>query len=110
VAVGDELLVGSGLPQADSARARDAVNSGDPRSREKDDVTIAIIAAVLGLLIATAAIGIPQLVRIRHQRPDDDTVAYLQETGRSARDIAQGNAAVRRQQQDDAAAEQANGD
>ncbi len=71
---------------------------------------IAIIAAVLGLLIATAAIGIPQLVRIRHQRGDDDTVAYLRETGRSARDITQGNAAVLKEQQDDAPAEPAHGD
>jgi hypothetical protein len=67
-------------------------------------MTIAIIAAVAGLLIAAGAIGIPQLVRIRHQRGDEDTVAYLQQTGRSARDIAQGNAAVRSEQQDEAPA------
>ncbi len=72
-------------------------------------MTIAIIAAVLGLLIATAAIGIPQLVRIRHQRGDDDTVAYLRDTGRSARDIARGNAAVLKEQQDDAPPEPARG-
>jgi hypothetical protein len=66
-------------------------------------MAIAIFAAVLGLLIAAAALGIPQVVRIRHQQPDnDDTQAYLTATGRSARDIAQGNAAVREQQQIDA--------
>ena len=66
-------------------------------------MTIGILAAALGLLIAAACIGIPQLVRTRHQQPDDDdTQACLKETGRSARDIAQGNAAVRAQQQNDA--------
>lgn len=73
-------------------------------------MTIAIIAAVAGALIAAAALGIPQLVRIRHQRPDDDTVAYLRETGRSARDIAQGNAAVRQEQESDAPAQPASDD
>jgi hypothetical protein len=61
----------------------------------------AIFAAALGAVIAAACIGIPQLVRVRHQRPDDDTRAYLKETGRSARDIADGNAAVRERQQDE---------
>ena len=74
-------------------------------------MTIGILAAALGLLIAAACIGIPQLVRTRRQQNDDDTQAYLdddtqaylKETGRSARDIAQGNAAVRAaQQQNDA--------
>jgi hypothetical protein len=74
-------------------------------------MTVAIIAAVLGVVIAAAAIGIPQLVRIRHQRSDDDTRAYLQQTGRSAQDIAQGNAAVRKEQQEnDARAPRATGD
>lgn len=74
-------------------------------------MAIAIFAAVLGLLIATAAIGIPQLVRIRHQRSDDDdTQAYLNLTGRSARDIAQGNAALREQQQNNARVQQTDGD
>ncbi len=68
-------------------------------------MTIAIIAAVAGVLIAAAAIGIPQLVRIRHQRGDDDTAEYLKETGRSAGDIAEGNAEVREQQEDDAPAQ-----
>jgi len=60
----------------------------------------AIFAAVLGVLISAAALGIPQWVRIRHQQPDDDTEAYLARTGKSAHDIAAGNAAVRMRQQD----------
>jgi hypothetical protein len=73
-------------------------------------MTIAIIAASLGVLIAAAAISIPQIVRIRHQRGDEDTVKYLQETGRSAADIAQGNDAVRNEQQNDASAQPPRGD
>jgi hypothetical protein len=69
----------------------------------------AIFAAVLGVLISAAALGIPQWVRIRHQRPDDDTQAYLQQTGRTAGEIAQGNAMVRERQQDDIAAERDHG-
>jgi hypothetical protein len=76
------------------------------RFRERELVmATAIFAALLGLVIGTAAIGIPQLVRIRHQQPDhDDTQAYLTATGRSARDIAQGNAVVRERQQNQARA------
>lgn len=63
-------------------------------------MTIAIIGGVIGLVIGAAALGIPQLVRIRHQKSDDsDTQAYLKATGRSARDIAQGNAQMREGQQ-----------
>jgi hypothetical protein len=63
-------------------------------------MVIAIIGGVIGLVLGAAAIGIPQLVRIRRQRlDDDDTQAYLKETGRSAQDIAQSNAQVREQQQ-----------
>jgi hypothetical protein len=69
----------------------------------------AIFAAVLGVLISAAALGIPQWVRIRHQRPDDDTQAYLQQTGRTAREIAQGNAMVRERQQNDIGAERDHG-
>ncbi len=59
-----------------------------------------ILAAALGLLIAAACISIPQLVRRRHTQPDnDDTQAYLKQTGQSARDIAERNAALRAQQQ-----------
>jgi hypothetical protein len=56
-------------------------------------MTIAILAAVLGLLIATAAIAIPRVVA-RRNNPEDhaDSQAYLKETGRSAQDIARGNA------------------
>jgi hypothetical protein len=73
-------------------------------------MTIGIVAAVLAVLIAAACIGIPQLVRIRHQQPDnDDALDYEKETGRSARDIAQGNAAVRAQQESDARSQRASG-
>jgi hypothetical protein len=64
-------------------------------------MVIAIIGGGIGLVLGIAAVGIPQLVRIRHQRPDDDdTQAYLKATGRSAQDIAQDNARVREGQQD----------
>ncbi|HTX82634.1 MAG TPA: hypothetical protein VME44_10670 [Streptosporangiaceae bacterium] len=72
-------------------------------------MAIGIFAAVLAVLIAAACIGIPQLVRIRHQQPDDDALSYEKETGRSARDIAQENAAVRAQQESDVRSQQASG-
>ena len=64
-------------------------------------MAIAILAAVLGLLIATAAIAIPRVVG-RRNNPEDhvDSQAYLKETGRSARDIARGNAGQARGQDD----------
>jgi hypothetical protein len=65
-------------------------------------MAIAILGGVIGLVLGVAALGIPQLVRIRHQRPDDDdTQAYLKATGRSAQDIAQDNARVRQRQEND---------
>jgi hypothetical protein len=65
-------------------------------------MAIAILGGAIGLVLGAAALGIPQLVRIRHQRPDDDdTQAYLKATGRSAQDIAQDNARVRQRQQND---------
>ena len=66
-------------------------------------MAVTVIAIVLGLAISAACIGIPQLVRKRRQRTDDnDTEAYLKETGRSAQEIAEDNAAVESQQNDDA--------
>ena len=63
-------------------------------------MAIAIIGGVIGLVLGAAAVGTPQLVRARHQMPDDDdTRAYLKATGRSAQDIAQSNARTRAQQQ-----------
>ena len=55
-------------------------------------MTIAIIAAVLGLVAGTAAIVIPRVVN-RRNRPEDhaDSQAYLAETGRSAEEIKQDN-------------------
>jgi hypothetical protein len=65
-------------------------------------MAMGIFAAVLGVLIAAACISVPQLVRSRSARrpDDDDTRAYLKSTGRSARDIAEGNAALREQEQE----------
>jgi hypothetical protein len=71
---------------------------------------VPLIDAILGFVIAAACIGIPQLVRKRRQRPDDnDTEAYLEETGRSAGEIAQENAALRVRQQHDIASKHASG-
>jgi hypothetical protein len=55
-------------------------------------MVIGILAAVLGLLIGTAAIVIPRMVS-RHNRPEDDAAsrAYLASTGRSAEEVAQAN-------------------
>jgi hypothetical protein len=67
-----------------------------------------IVDVIIGLLLGSAAIGIPQLVRKRRQRPDhQDTDAYLQETGRSVQDIEQGNAVVESEQENDARSQQA---
>jgi hypothetical protein len=73
-------------------------------------MTIPILAAVLGVLIATASITIPRLVA-RGNHPEDhaDAHAYLQQTGRSAQDIVQGNAARALQQQNDAQPQRADG-
>jgi hypothetical protein len=55
-------------------------------------MAIGILAAVLGLLLATAAIVIPRIVT-RHNNPEDDTAsrAYLASTGRSAEEVEQAN-------------------
>ena len=56
-------------------------------------MAIAILAAVLGLVLAAAAITIPRLVgRGNHPEDHTDSLAYLKETGRSAEDIDRGNA------------------
>ena len=54
-------------------------------------MAIGILAAVLGLLLAAAAIVIPRIVN-RHNDPEDhsDSQAYLANTGRSAEEVAQG--------------------
>ena len=56
-------------------------------------MTIGILAAALGLLISAAAIIIPRIVN-RGNNPEDhtDSLAYLKQTGRTAQDIARGNA------------------
>lgn len=55
-------------------------------------MAIGILAAVLGLLLATAAIVIPRIVA-RHNDPEDDAAsrAYLASTGRTAQEVAQAN-------------------
>jgi len=73
-------------------------------------MTIGILAAVLGLLLAAAAIIIPRLVNRRNDPEyDADTRAYQKETGRSARDIAQGNADQAFRQENGAGSRQAGG-
>jgi hypothetical protein len=69
---------------------------------------IEILAAVAGLLIAAAAITIPRVISHRND-PENvaDSRAYLKETDRSARDIAQGNAEEASQPADDAGSPQA---
>ena len=55
-------------------------------------MVIGILAAVLGLLLATAAIVIPRMVARRND-PGDDAAsrAYLASTGRSAKEVEQAN-------------------
>jgi hypothetical protein len=55
-------------------------------------MAIGILAAVLGLLLSTAAIVIPRMIA-RHSHPEDDAAsrAYLASTGRSAEEVAQAN-------------------
>jgi hypothetical protein len=56
---------------------------------------IGIVAAAIGVLLSAAALGIPQLVRLRSRQPDDQgkSRAYLEATGRSAREVTADNAA-----------------
>jgi hypothetical protein len=62
-------------------------------------MAIGVIAAVLGLLIAVACIWIPRVVARRNDPYNHaDALAYEKETGRSAQEIEQGNAAVRARQ------------
>ena len=71
----------------------------------------AVVDALLGLLLAGAAIGIPRVIAIRKNHPEDqtDSRAYMKETGRSAQDIAQSNAALQSQQKDHTRSQQAGG-
>jgi hypothetical protein len=63
-------------------------------------MAIGIFAATLGLLIAAACIVIPRVVSRRNDPYSNaDALAYEKETGRSAREIEQGNAGVRARQQ-----------
>ena len=71
---------------------------------------IGILAAIFGVLLAAAAIGIPRIVN-RGNDPQDhtDSHAYLQQTGRSAADVAQGNADQALRQKNAAGSQQAGG-
>ena len=73
-------------------------------------MTIGILAAALGLLISAAAIIIPRIVN-RGNNPEDhaDSLAYLKQTGRTAQDVARGNAGLAFTQNNDAGSEQAGG-
>ena len=73
-------------------------------------MTIGIVAAAFGVLISAAAIIIPRVVN-RRNNPEDhtDSLAYLKQTGRSAQDIARGNAAGALQHKNDAGSQQADG-
>ena len=63
-------------------------------------MAIGIFAAALGLLIAAACIVIPRVVSRRNDPYSNaDALACEKETGRSAREIEQGNARVRARQQ-----------
>jgi hypothetical protein len=67
----------------------------------------AIVDALLGLLLAGAAIGIPRVIALRKNHPEDETDAraYMEETGRSAQGIAESNQAL--QHENDAGSQQA---
>jgi hypothetical protein len=64
-------------------------------------MAIGVIAAVTGLIIAAACIELPRLAS-RHNDPYShaDAIAYEKQTGRSAEQIAQDNAAVLSQHAD----------
>lgn len=70
---------------------------------------ITVISIVLGVVIATACIGLPQLVRVLTTQPDDNSRAYLEQTGRSPTDVAQTNAALLVQNQATARRSEQNG-
>ena len=63
-------------------------------------MAIGIVTAAIGLLIATACIMIPRVVARRNEPYDHaDALRYEKETGRSAREIEQDNAAWKVRQQ-----------
>jgi len=74
-------------------------------------MTIGILAAVLGVLISVAAIAIPRIVA-RGNNPENhsDSLAYLEQTGRSAEDIARANAGHLPGQRNDAGSRQVGGE
>jgi hypothetical protein len=71
---------------------------------------IGVLAAVLGLLLATAAIVIPRMVG-RHNNPEDDAAsrAYLASTGRTAGEVTKANRGGKTRPDSDAQPGQADG-
>jgi hypothetical protein len=53
-----------------------------------------VISIVLGLVIVAACLGIPQLVRIRTQRPDEDAYGYLKRRNQSPGDGSEQDATL----------------
>ena len=56
---------------------------------------ITVISIVLGFVIVAACLGIPQLVRIRTQRPDEDAYGYLKQPAQPSGDNSEQESAVR---------------
>ena len=85
-----------------------AVQAGHPRKAFA--MIIGVLAAVLGLLLATAAIVIPRMVG-RHNKPEDDAAsrAYLASTGRTAEEVTQANRGGKTRPDSDAQPGQADG-
>ena len=73
-------------------------------------MAVGILAAVMGLLLGTAAIIIPRMVA-RHNHPEDhaDSQAYLANTGRSAQEVVQGNRSLQAGPDNDAGSRHAGG-
>ena len=61
---------------------------------------ITVISIVLGVVISAACIGLPHLVRVLTQKPDDDSKGYLEQTGRSASEVDRENAVLLAEEQE----------
>ena len=56
---------------------------------------ITVISIVLGLVIVAVCLGLPQLVRVRTQRPDEDAYGYLKRLSQPSGDNSPQDAASR---------------
>ncbi len=54
---------------------------------------ITVISIVLGFVIVTVCLGLPQLVRVRTQRPDEDAYGYLKRLSQPSGDNSPQDAA-----------------